>query len=196
MNGSTDPQHLDRWATGTLESHNGKEHDNTIIDKKIQRPGTVKINVTGAFITDEGSTTPQPRDEDGAFHETKDIRLPHHTSIVSHVAVDIGGSLVKLVYFSQEPASQETGGRLNFLKFQTTRVEQCLQYINQLKTRHQILNGTKSSDLCVIATGGGAYKYYDRMKEVLEVEVLREDEMECLILGKEPELSGSSTDTV
>ena len=35
-----------------------------------------------------------------------------------------------------------------------------------------------------MATGGGAYKYYDRMKQVLEVEVLREDEMECLIIGR------------
>ena len=34
-----------------------------------------------------------------------------------------------------------------------------------------------------MATGGGAYKYYDEMKKVLGVEVLREDEMECLIMG-------------
>ena len=34
-----------------------------------------------------------------------------------------------------------------------------------------------------MATGGGAYKYYDKMREVLGVEVLREDEMECLIIG-------------
>ena len=34
-----------------------------------------------------------------------------------------------------------------------------------------------------MATGGGAYKYYDEMKRVLGVEVLREDEMECLIMG-------------
>lgn len=34
-----------------------------------------------------------------------------------------------------------------------------------------------------MATGGGAYKYYDEMKKVLGVEVLREDEMECLIIG-------------
>ena len=37
--------------------------------------------------------------------------------------------------------------------------------------------------MVVIATGGGAYKYYDEMKKVLGVEVLREDEMECLIMG-------------
>lgn len=34
-----------------------------------------------------------------------------------------------------------------------------------------------------MATGGGAYKYYDEMRRVLGVEVLREDEMECLIMG-------------
>lgn len=72
---------------------------------------------------------------------------------------------------------------MNFLKFETDRIDQCLEYINQLKTRHQALNGSKPSDLCVIATGGGAYKYYDQMKDALGVEVLREDEMECLIIG-------------
>jgi hypothetical protein len=34
-----------------------------------------------------------------------------------------------------------------------------------------------------MATGGGAYKYYDKLKEALGVNVLREDEMECLIIG-------------
>ena len=35
-----------------------------------------------------------------------------------------------------------------------------------------------------MATGGGAYKFYDRMKNVLHVDVVQEDEMECLIIGK------------
>ena len=34
-----------------------------------------------------------------------------------------------------------------------------------------------------MATGGGAYKFYDDMKRILGVEVLREDEMDCLIIG-------------
>ena len=34
-----------------------------------------------------------------------------------------------------------------------------------------------------MATGGGAFKYYDEMRKVLGTEVLREDEMECLIMG-------------
>ena len=34
-----------------------------------------------------------------------------------------------------------------------------------------------------MATGGGAFKYYDVIKERLGVDVMREDEMECLIQG-------------
>ena len=55
--------------------------------------------------------------------------------------------------------------------------------MQQLNAKQQKLNGSRPGELCVMATGGGAYKYYDQMKEVLGVEVLREDEMECLIIG-------------
>lgn len=47
-----------------------------------------------------------------------------------------------------------------------------------------MLNGSKPGELCVMATGGGAYKYYDKIREALGVDVLREDEMECLIIGE------------
>lgn len=53
-----------------------------------------------------------------------------------------------------------------------------------LRDKHKALNGSRSQQLCVMATGGGAYKFYDTIRDALEVEVLREDEMECLIAGK------------
>ncbi|MCJ1384259.1 hypothetical protein MMC17_007375 [Xylographa soralifera] len=174
---------LDRNRAIDMPTSHHVESRSTTIDSTISRPGAVRINVQGAFIVDDDATTPQPIEDAGVLHDSRDIRLPHHTAVVSHVAVDIGGSLAKLVYFSREPASKELGGRLNFLKFETDNVEQCLEFINQLKTKQQKLNGSKPGELCVMATGGGAYKYYDRMKEVLGVEVLREDEMECLIIG-------------
>lgn len=34
-----------------------------------------------------------------------------------------------------------------------------------------------------MATGGGAYKYYEKIKDALGVDVIREEEMECLIIG-------------
>jgi type II pantothenate kinase len=88
------------------------------------------------------------------------------------------------VYFSREPRSTELGGRLNFLKFESEQIDLCIDFIQQLKEKHHQLNGSKPGDLCVMATGGGAYKYYDKMKEVLGVEVIREDEMECLMIGE------------
>ena len=88
-----------------------------------------------------------------------------------------------MVYFSQDPYAKELGGRLNFQKFETDRISQCFEFVQQLKTKHQTFNTSKPGDLVVIATGGGAYKYYDEMKKVLGVGVVREDEMECLIMG-------------
>lgn len=38
--------------------------------------------------------------------------------------------------------------------------------------------------LYVMATGGGAYKFYDKIRSRLGVEIYREDEMECLIVGE------------
>jgi type II pantothenate kinase len=35
----------------------------------------------------------------------------------------------------------------------------------------------------IMATGGGAHKFYERLKRELGVEVRREEEMECLVLG-------------
>jgi hypothetical protein len=63
---------------------NTAEIDNTII-----HPGSVKINVQGAFIVDQEATTPNGAGPNGGSHDTKDIRLPNHTAVVSHIAVDV-----------------------------------------------------------------------------------------------------------
>jgi type II pantothenate kinase len=64
------------------------------IDSTITRPGSVKINVTGAFIVDPDASTPTQASDNGrvspSHHETSDIRLPNHTAVVSHIAVDVG----------------------------------------------------------------------------------------------------------
>lgn len=159
------------------------DHRSSLLDETILTPGAVKINVQGAFIVDEALASEEDLSDDGAQHDTRDIRLPNHKSVVSHVALDIGGSLAKLVYFTREPHSKNLGGRLNFLKFETDEIQKCFTFVQQLKTKQQALNGSQPGELCVMATGGGAYKYYDEMKKVLGVEVLREDEMECLIMG-------------
>lgn len=59
------------------------------LEQAISNPGTVKINVTGAFIVDDEYRARSPLETDGVHYENKDIRLPHHTGVVSHVAVDV-----------------------------------------------------------------------------------------------------------
>jgi len=58
------------------------------LDRAITHPGSVKINVEGAFIVDEEAASKNDVGE-GILYEHKDIRLPHHTAVVSHVAVDV-----------------------------------------------------------------------------------------------------------
>lgn len=165
----------------------------------IKQPGAIEINVQGAYIIahekDESlhSHGPSTRatsrpisdgEEKSYQYHKRDIRLPNHNAVVSHVAADIGGSLAKVVYFSRENGHAKTGGRLNFLSFETERIDECIEYLRQLQSKHMRVNGsTKAAELSVMATGGGAYKFYDRIKEQLGVDVVREDEMECLIMG-------------
>ncbi|KAL9114244.1 MAG: hypothetical protein Q9227_001666 [Pyrenula ochraceoflavens] len=158
------------------------------LDRTISHPGSVKINVEGAFIVDDDPAVKNGTSLSegvGIHYEHKDIRLPHHTGVVSHVAVDIGGSLAKLVYFSREPGSPTLGGRLNFLKIETERIDLILDFLQQVKKQYLSANGSNPPELCVMATGGGSYRFYERMKESLggDVDVIREDEMECLIIG-------------
>ena len=97
--------------------------------------------------------------------------------------MQIGGTLAKLVYFSREAESEESGGRLNFQSFETDRIDDCIEFIKNLKNKQSELTGSKPSELIVMATGGGAFKYYDQIKSAIDVDVIREDEMECLIIG-------------
>ncbi|TVY15820.1 Pantothenate kinase [Lachnellula arida] len=182
--GEDSAQNTPNGSPATPKHHLRMRPSTAEIDSTITHPGSVKINVQGAFIVDQDPESPMGMAVNGGSHDTRDIRLPNHTAVVSHIAVDIGGSLAKLVYFSREPHSREPGGRLNFINFETDRIDDCVEFMRQLKMKQQKLNGSKPGELCIMATGGGAYKFYDKIREVLGVDVLREDEMECLIIGK------------
>ena len=73
---------------------------------------------------------------------------------------------------------------MNFLKFETDRIDQCLDFVKGLQDEFRLQNGSRSGKMSIMATGGGAYKFYDDMRRILGIEVLREDEMGCLIMGR------------
>ncbi|XP_024004007.1 pantothenate kinase 1 isoform X2 [Eutrema salsugineum] len=121
---------------------------------------------------------------------------------ISHLALDIGGTLIKLVYFSANGDNFEESsdgsivvrsgcsvveGRLCFAKFETRKIDDCLEFIRFNILHHSSgvkhPNGTAMDKLSVKATGGGAFRFADLFKEKLGILFDKEDEMHCLVVG-------------
>ncbi|KZT08585.1 pantothenate kinase [Laetiporus sulphureus 93-53] len=225
----------------------------------------IHVDTRGALILDEES--PETRDSRGIY-------LPNYIEPVSHVAVDIGGSLAKVVYFTRSPEPPKSpsiaatrgsssdvsslsssssspgetpvsssplsgkhnghngkingaltpavlengnatisaaeqpslnhsflrdsllrrvsvqhfpGGQLNFERFETEHIDNCIEFIEGLIEHSATLNGVSIDEMRrsvkIMATGGGAHRFYEMFGKELHVEVRREDEMECLIEG-------------
>ena len=98
------------------------------------------MNVRGAAVSPELNAS-HGLDGSGS-KQAPSIVLPHQEGTVDGIALDIGGSLVKLAHFVSSP---DGGGKLRFEKFETSRIEECIDFIER-KRLH------RSS---VKATGGG-----------------------------------------
>ena len=113
------------------------------------------LDLTGAAIqAGDGSVRPERHAVRGA----PSILLPHQQAgHVSHIAIDIGGSLIKLVYFAGGEGGRPSssggglgvaggsgattpapspprrvpgrGGKLHFVKFETAKMDDCLAFI-------------------------------------------------------------------
>ncbi|XP_054824165.1 pantothenate kinase 1-like isoform X1 [Prosopis cineraria] len=122
---------------------------------------------------------------------------PNHSDYIYHLAVDVGGSLTKLVCFTKnedhpDDESKASGscpvlkGRINFKKFETSKINDCLEFIKSMKLH---LGGSQQQQdgpgrlTAIKATGGGAHKYADLFKERLGISLEKEDEMDCLVVG-------------
>ncbi|KAG2302562.1 hypothetical protein Bca52824_031213 [Brassica carinata] len=127
--------------------------------------------------------------------DPKDYRF---STQISHLALDIGGTLIKLVYFSPNGDNCEDGsivvgngcsvvqGRLCFAKFETRKIDDCLEFIRFNILQHsgvQHPNGTAGDKISVKATGGGAFKFAELFKEKLGIVFDKEDEMHSLVSG-------------
>ncbi|KAH8099744.1 pantothenate kinase [Cristinia sonorae] len=221
---------------------------------------SIQVDTRGALILDEES--PETRDSRGIY-------LPNYVEPVSHIAVDIGGSLAKVVYFTRSPEPPNSpsiaatrgsttppddispgkltpptpsspshrpnnlsrvngaltpaildsastsnvisglppsldtsfrdtllrrvsvqhlpGGSLNFERYETDRIDECVEFLQHLIERSAHINGVPIEEMRksvkIMATGGGAHRFYELFSDQLHVEVRREDEMECLIEG-------------
>jgi type II pantothenate kinase len=95
--------------SGTITTRPRRTTVQSDIQETIQHPGNVRINVQGAFIVDEEQPgTPQSEDYE---HDPKDIRLPNHTAVVSHIAVDVSflGVACSLLRGTRQPPLRHPG---------------------------------------------------------------------------------------
>ncbi|GJN34463.1 hypothetical protein PR202_gb23125 [Eleusine coracana subsp. coracana] len=129
------------------------------------------------------------------------------------VLIAVKCSLIKLIYFSRhaEHSTEDKrkvsikrrlglfnggrrsypilGGRLHFVKFETEKLNECLEFISSKQLHRGGVDspswrsGAQPDDIVIKATGGGAYKYADLFKEKLGVSLEKEDEMDCLVAG-------------
>ncbi|GAA5987068.1 hypothetical protein JCM10908_001013 [Rhodotorula pacifica] len=247
-------------------------------DSQLPSPAGTQllVDVRGAEIVSSNSEDPE-------------VYLPHHEEMISHIAIDIGGSLAKVVYFTRaapsssrspmpngttsssstpaatpatspsdvaspipstskadptqweprrtpsppqhakpngflgpkslaqeqqharpsssssqsRPASSRalqshlrrrsstsripSGGRLNFIKFETSDLSSLISYLESLISSSAQANrvplDVMKRNVKIMATGGGAHKFYEELHARLGIEVRREEEMECLVLG-------------
>ncbi|XP_067145341.1 4'-phosphopantetheine phosphatase [Centruroides vittatus] len=138
--------------------------------------------------------------------DARSIVLPQQDSVFRNLqnakrfAIDIGGSLTKIAYYSTVSYKQalyeddsgkkngefrqivETdveGAKIHFIKFETKHIETCLRFIKKnLVGSRDFMKGKT-----IKATGGGSYKYTNLLTSTLGLTVDKEDEMECLIKG-------------
>lgn len=127
------------------------------------------LNVSEAHIIDT-------IDEELPDVDSKIISLPNHMfDDIMELSVDIGGSLAKLVYFTNNGSD---GVCMNFFKLETDKID---QFISHMKS---IISQNYPKRITIIATGGGAHKYYDKLSiEFPKSKIQKEDEMQCLIIG-------------
>lgn len=127
------------------------------------------------------------------------------------LAMDIGGSLTKIAVYStishkkiiydprvrQQTASQDgskrvqieiegdamyavsEGARLHFIKFETKHIDYWLAYIHDCLS----VNKNEFQQKSIKVTGGGAYKYSERIKEMVGLPIDKCDEMRCIVRG-------------
>ncbi|KAG8904172.1 hypothetical protein FRB99_002120 [Tulasnella sp. 403] len=175
---------------------------------------SIKVDTRGALILDEDS--PQPPDSPsllasfGSSASSYDApRTPEdedHPTPQSSRSSKFTGALTPLVLnesqnnhinltdsgFQGELLRRASlhnfpGGLLNFERFETDNIQDCVDFIKELVEQSARINGVTIQEMKagvkIMATGGGAHKFYELFASELGVEVLREDEMECLITG-------------
>eukprot|EP00762_Andalucia_godoyi_P003538 ANDGO_04290.mRNA.1 Pantothenate kinase 2 len=132
--------------------------------------------------------------------------LPHQSSAVPYFAVDIGGSLIKMVQFvpastastatnsaATTTAGAVSGGKLVFRKFETRDLASFITHVQRTLLLTPLMDdggggGEEAKKMMmtmthVRGTGGGSLKHGSRLETSLGLRVEHRDELACLVRG-------------
>ncbi|EPS71980.1 hypothetical protein M569_02777 [Genlisea aurea] len=121
---------------------------------------------------------------------------------ISRLAIDIGGSLIKVVYLSGDGHNVSSsaderlnhdsslhdifpGGGLDFLTFETSKINEFIEFLSSVLLQRGARRDEAewSEKLVVKATGGGAFKFASLFMEKLGITLDKVDEMDSLVAG-------------
>lgn len=108
-----------------------------IILRKLDK-AVMTVNLIGAYIVRKSRQS-----KDSGEPSIVSIHLPNQNESLNRVGLDIGGSLIKLIYFvpneqknhrkcENNNEKQNKGGTLHFVKFEITNIEQCISFLKSM----------------------------------------------------------------
>ncbi|KAG8094210.1 hypothetical protein GUJ93_ZPchr0012g21140 [Zizania palustris] len=136
--------------------------------------GGLRVDLSGAEI----------RGDPGAAGDPP-VFLPRQPAAPSLVALDIGGTLIKLVYTASCGGGATGGAELRFAKFERRKLQECIEFLRAqgLLRCNGSTTGSTKENTTLKATGGGAYKFADDFREKLGVCLDKLDEMDSVVSG-------------
>lgn len=116
--------------------------------------------------------------ENGRIHNSKHIYLPNQKDRISHIGIDIGGSLAKVTYF--------LNGKLQFAKLETEKIDEFIKFLKKIIIQIQmeigILDKTENYEeiyldnsnfvnrgISIYGTGGGSILFYKKLSKELQL---------------------------
>lgn len=109
-----------------------------IILRKLDK-AVMTVNLFGAYIIRKSRKSNDSREP-----SIVSIHLPNQNESLNKVGLDIGGSLIKLIYFvpndqknhkkgdNNNQEKQNKGGTLHFVKFEVNNIEQCISFLKSM----------------------------------------------------------------
>ena len=164
-------------------------------------PSSPSVLATGGNSSHGSISTPPSPSSDGPLSQTflpssshprqngalTPLVLDSSTSHSGNGLSSLHESLLHETILRRVSVQHFPGGSLNFERFETDAIDDCVKFIQELIERSAKINGVPIKEMRkgvkIMATGGGAHRFYELFRDTLGVEILREDEMECLIEG-------------